>query len=400
MNFDPFSPEFHRNPYPFYDMLRSFAPVFHYEAWNIWFITSYEDNVALLREKRIGREILKVMERAELGWGEPDPLIAPLVEGNSHSLVFLDPPDHTRLRMLVHKTFTPRRIEQMRHSIEGIMQRLLEAVKSKGEMDVIADIALPLPVEVIAGLLGVPHDEHHLLHPWSAAITPALELAPTQQELIRATGAAVEFSDYLRGLAEVRRKNPQDDLISALVQVEDGGDRLSEQELISTCILLLIAGHETTVNLIGNGLLALLQHPAQLQLLKENPNFIKATIDEMLRYDSPIQITARFVLEDFDYQGHQFKKGAQVGLMLGAANRDPAQFYDPEKFIIHREKNAHIAFGNGIHYCLGAPLARLEGEIAICKLLEQLPDLRLSDEIPDYRPSYALRGLQALKVAF
>ncbi|MEQ8672474.1 MAG: cytochrome P450 [Aggregatilineales bacterium] len=400
MSFDPLSPEFHRDPYPFYDMLRSFAPVFRHEDWNTWFITSYDDNVALLRDKRIGREILKVMSRQELGWGEPDPLYAPLMEGNSHSMVFMDPPDHTRLRGLVHKTFTPKRIEGLRANIERITRTLLDAVQSQNEIDIIADLALPLPVKVIADLLGVPEEEHALLHPWSAAITPSLELAPKPDELLKATGAAVEFADYLKRLAESRRKNPQDDLISALVEVEDGGDRLSEAELISTCILLLMAGHETTVNLIGNGLFALLSHPVQLQSLIDDPTLIKTTVDEMLRYDSPVQITARFALETFSYQGHQFKKGDQIGLMLGAANHDPAQFMHPEIFDITREKNAHIAFGNGIHYCLGAPLARLEGEIAICTLLERFPTMRLVDEAPDYRPSYALRGLKSLKVTY
>ncbi|MEZ4669591.1 MAG: cytochrome P450 [Anaerolineae bacterium] len=401
MEFNPLSPEFQANPYPLYDMLRVNSPIFHWEQWNIRFLTRYEDCVALLKDNRLGHEILNVMTREELGWPpEPPAEFEPYLEMNRGWMLFRDPPTHTRLRMLVHKAFTPRMIEQLRGRTQGIADTLLDAVQDAGKMDIIADLAVPLPVTVIAEMLGVPQSDHHLFRAWSRDLAHSLELTDAPEVYEAATKATTAFSAYLRDLANDRRKNPQDDLMSALVAAEEQGDKLTESELISTCILLLVAGHETTTNLIGNGMLALLRHPDQMAKLQADPTLGKNAIEELLRYDSPVQMTSRTVLEPVDYNGYHFPRGGQVSFMLGAANRDPEQFDHPETLDITREHNPHLSFSNGIHYCLGAPLARMEGQIAIMTLLKRMPKLQLVDDDPPYRPTYVLRGLSSLPVTF
>lgn len=400
MEFNPLSPEFKANPYPFYEMLRANAPIFHWDQWNIWFLTAYEDCIAVLKDNRFGHEILNYMTREELGFPEPDPQFAPFMEMNRGWMLFRDPPTHTRLRMLVHKAFTPRMIENLRARIQAITDQLLDLVQAKGQMDIIADLAVPLPVTVIAHMLGVPLSDQETFRAWSRDLAGTLEFTDSQEVYQRGTRATVAFSEYLRDLANQRRKQPQDDLMTALVQAEEQGDKLTESELISTCILLLVAGHETTTNLIGNGMLALLRNPDQLAKLKADPALIKLAIEELLRYDSPVQITSRTALEDIDLKGNLIRKGTQVSTMLGAANRDPQQFAQPDALDITREQNAHLSFSHGIHYCLGAPLARLEGQIAIQSLLGRMPELSLLDDNPPYRDTYVLRGLRALRIDF
>lgn len=401
VEFSPLSPEFQANPYPFYDMLRANAPIFFWDQWGIWFLTRYEDCVALLKDNRLGHEIQNVMSREELGLPpEPPAEFEPYMAMMRGWMLFRDPPTHTRLRMLVHKAFTPRMVENLRGRAQAVADRLLDAAMQKGQMDIIQDLAVPLPVTVIADMLGVPAHEQPLFREWSRDLAGTLELTDSPEVYERGTAATVAFSAYLRDLANARRKQPQDDLMSALVAAEEQGDKLTEQELIATCILLLIAGHETTTNLIGNGMLALLRNPEQLEKLRGNPALIKPAIEELLRYDSPVQMTSRVALTDVDFQGQHLRKGSQVSFMLGAANRDAAQFANPDQLDITRDSNAHLAFSNGIHYCLGAPLARLEGQIAISTLLNRLPKLNLLDDAPPYRPTYVLRGLQALPVGF
>lgn len=398
--FNPLSPEFKANPYPYYDMLRAGAPIFFLPDLNMWFCTRYDDCSALLRDHRLGHEILKVMSREELGWeGETPEQYAQLVSIQRKWMLFSDPPDHTRLRNLVHKAFTPRMIERLREHIEAITADLLDAAAGKDEIDLIEDLAVPLPVTVIAEMLGVPLADQAMFRGWSSDLAGTLELAVNDRDTYdRAAQATAEFDRYFRDLAAQRRADPQDDLLTALVEAEEAGDKLTEEELIATCILLLIAGHETTVNLIGNGTLALLRNPEQMALLRDDPSLIKSAVEELLRYDSPVQMTTRWVLEDLELDGNQIKKGQQVAIMFAAANRDPARFENPNELDITRENNKHLSFGSGIHFCLGAPLARLEGQIAISAIIERLPGLELATDSPHYRDTYVLRGLKSLPV--
>jgi len=265
---------------------------------------------------------------------------------------------------------------------------------------VLSDFAVPLPVSVISELLGIPEADRHLLRPWSNAIVAMYELGHTLEQERLAVQASTDFSDYLRNLANKRRIDPQEDLISALVQVEEAGERLTMDELISTCVLLLNAGHEATVNVIGNGLWALLRNPIQMQKLMQNPALIPDAVEELMRYDTPLQLFRRWVLEDMEYCGFHFRQGDELGFMFGAANRDPARFSNPNGLDITREDNAHISFGGGVHYCLGAPLARLELQIAFQTLLNRLPKLRLVGAAPTFKDAYVIRGLHELRLTF
>jgi cytochrome P450 len=267
-------------------------------------------------------------------------------------------------------------------------------------MDLIADFAYPLPVTVIAEMLGVPAADRDTFHRWSDALGRSLDLTEDSAVYDRASVAAAEFTEYLRTLADRRRTEPGSDLLSALVAVEEAGDHLSEVELYATCALLLIAGHETTINLIGNGALALLQQPEQMHLLQCDPSLSKGAVEELLRYDSPVQMTSRLILEEMEFGGRHFKRGQQISVMLGAANRDPAAFENPNVLDVTRKRNPHLAFGSGIHYCLGAPLARLEGQVAFETLLRRMPNLQLGAATPIYRDNYLLRGLETLPVKF
>jgi cytochrome P450 len=390
LDFDPRSPEFRRNPYPHYELLRSHAPIFHWTTWNMVFLSRHADCTELLRDNRLGRGPT----------GEPPPDQAALVHMLNRWLLMMNPPDHTRLRGLVHKAFTPRMVEQLRGTVQNITDALLDRVQAQGQMDLIANLAYPLPVTVIAAMLGIPESDRDRFHHWSDSLARSLDLTDDPEVYRRASVAATEFTDYLRELSARRRREPANDLLSALVQVEEDGEALSEDELYATCALLLVAGHETTINLIGNGTLALLRHPDQLRLLQEQPQLIRTAVEELLRYDSPVQLTSRMALEDVTYAGFTFARGQEVAFLLGAANHDPAVFANPERLDITREKNPHLSFGSGIHYCLGAPLARLEGQIAINTLLRRMPNLQLATAEPVYRDNYVLRGLEALPLTF
>lgn len=397
--FDPLSPAFRNNPYPTYEMLRASSPILYAEDLNMWFISAYEDVSTLLRDHRFGRSIDHVLTREQRGLPPKPAHLAPFNKLSEHSMFDKEPPDHTRLRSLVHKAFTPRRVENLRGQIQTITDQLLDAVQERGTMDMLADFAVPLPVTVIAELLGIPESDRHLLRPWSQDIVTMYELDHTQEQEHRAIQVAVEFSAYLRDLARERREHPQDDLITALALVQEEGDRLTEDELVATCVLLLNAGHEATVNVIGNGMFALLSNPDQFDLLKRQPDAVPTAVEEMMRYDTPLQLFRRWVLEDVTYKGHQFKQGTEIALLFGSANRDPARFDNPDVLDVTRRDNPHISFSLGIHYCLGAPLARLELQIAVAILLRRMPNLRLV-EPPQYRDSVVIRGLRELKVAF
>jgi pimeloyl-[acyl-carrier protein] synthase len=389
--FDPRSPAFRANPYPYYDMLRSAAPVLYWDVWGIWFLSRYDDCSALLRDSRLGHGEMRF---------EPPAEQRALFEMQRHWMLLKNPPDHTRLRGLVHKAFTPRIVEQMRSRVQAIADGLLDRVAAAGHADLIADLAYPLPVTVIAEMLGIPPEDHQRFHGWSDDLARSLDLTDDPEVYNRASRAAVALTEYLREIVARRRRRPQDDLLSALIQAEEGGGRLTEDELYATCALLLLAGHETTINLIGNGVLALLRNPNQLSRLRENPALIRPAIEELLRYDGPVQMTSRIALEELEIRGQTIRAEQQVAFLLGAANHDPERFAAPQKLDIGREPNQHLGFANGIHYCLGAPLARLEGQIAISALLHRMPDLALATETPEYRDNFVLRGLRSLPVTF
>jgi pimeloyl-[acyl-carrier protein] synthase len=395
MVFNPYDPEFHANPYPFYHRLRAEDPV-HQTPQGFWVLTRYDDVVTALRDSRFGRAGFEPLLEAVYGAPTEASRLQP-------SMLFRDPPDHTRLRGLVNKAFTPRVIETMRPRIQGIVDTLLDRVEDAGAMDVIADLAYPLPVTVICEMLGVPVEDHGTIKQWSADVAQSLDaigLGADPDLVERGRQGRQGLGDYFRGLVAERKKVPRADLLSLLIAAEEQGDKLSEGELLSTCVLLFIAGHETTVNLIGNGLYALLRHPDQLRLLRDDPSLIQSAVEELLRYDGPVDRTARITNADVELGGRQIPKGSMVVAAIGAANRDPAHFPDPDRLDITRADSRHIAFGFGIHFCLGAPLARVEGQIAIGTLLRRRPALALATLALPWRESSVLRGLKALPVTF
>ncbi|MBM4441119.1 MAG: cytochrome P450 [Candidatus Rokubacteria bacterium] len=394
LSFNPMDPAFIADPYPTYHRLRAEDPV-HEHPLGFWVLTRYDDVVASLRDPRLLKEAIPAFVAARLGV-EPTPK-------SSMSMLDRDPPDHTRLRGLVSTAFTPRVVEKLRPHVQEIVDGLIERVAGKGEMDLIEDFAYPLPVIVICEMLGVPVADQERFKGWGLDIARGLDtvlLPPDSDVSKRAQAARHALAEYFRALIAERRARPQDDLLSGLVAAEQQGDVLSEDDLLSTCILLLIAGHETTVNLIGNGTRALLRHPDQLQRLREHPELIGTAVEELLRFDGPVQRTARVPSADVTFGGKTIKAGSMIMPFISAADRDPAQFPDPDRLDIGRTENRHIAFGWGIHFCLGAPLARVEGQIAINTLVRRLPKLALASETPEYRVSLTLRGLERLPVTF
>ncbi len=398
---DPFDPAFKANPYPTYAELRETVPIHRItlpHGRGVWLVTRYEDVLAIFKDERFVKDWRKVFTPERLA---QIPHIPPVMEPLSRNMLETDPPDHERLRALVSKAFTPRLIERMRPRIQAIADSLLDAVEDKGEMDLIDDYAFPLPITVIAELLGVPSEDRNKFRAWSDAAVSGNATAEYLETVLVPHMQA--FSDYLRRMFEEKRKHPKDDLISALVRAEEAGDKLSEDELLGMVFLLLVAGHETTVNLIGNGTLALLQHPDQLEKLRNDPSLIKSAIEELLRYDGPVEISPeRFAREDVAIGGTVIPRGEMVRVVIAAADRDPERFPDPDALDITRTDNRHLAFGKGIHYCLGAPLARMEGQIAIDTLLRRMPGLRLREppESMSWRPGMVMRGLQGLPVEF
>jgi len=392
--FNPMDPEFLSDPYPTYHRLRDEDPV-HHSPMDFWVLTRYEDVAAVLRDPRFIKEPLVSMVAARFGVSVPP--------GVGLSMLDRDPPDHTRLRSLVSKAFTPRVVEGLRPRIQKMVDDLITRAEAVGTMDLIEEFAYPIPVNVICEMLGVPVEDHERFKGWSLDIARGLDSVwlPPESEIPKRSGAARHaIGDYMRGLIAERRASPRGDLLSALIIAEEAGDKLSEDELIATCILLLIAGHETTVNLIGNGTLALLRHPEELRRLRQTPGLITSAVEELLRYDGPVQRTARITSTEVTIGGRTIPKGEMVMPFIGAADRDPSQFPDPDRLDLGRADNRHIAFGWGIHFCLGAPLARVEGQIAIDTLVRRLPRLALVDAEPEHRQSLTLRGLKALPVTF
>jgi cytochrome P450 len=326
--------------------------------------------------------------------------LQPLARNYSLWMFMLDPPDHTRIRGLTIKAFTPRVVESMRFHVQQIVDKQLDAVQRTGTMEVIQDLAYPLPAIVIAEMLGVPPEERDQFKYWSTHIASFIARGySVPDKAFKAQEALLALSDYLKKTIAARRQDPKNDLISALISAEEKGDMCTEEEIISTCSALLLAGHETTTNLIGNGLLALIHHPDQLIKLRNNPSLITSAVEELVRYDTPLQATARMATQDFEMCGKQIKSGQRIMAILGAANRDPEQFPDPDRLDIERSGNRHLGFGIGIHFCLGAALARLEAEIAINTVLQRLPNIRLCGSL-QWLDTMMFRGVKALPVTF
>jgi cytochrome P450 PksS len=393
------SAAFKADPYPFYARLRAEAPVFCVtlpDRRPAWLITRYDDVAAALKDERLAKDRHNALTPDQLA---RQPWMPKFFQPLSRNMLDLDPPDHTRLRGLVSKAFTPRLIEHMRGRAQALTDHLLDQVQGRGQMDLIRDYALPLPTTIIAEMLGVPVADRHRFQRWSNGFLVA---GSSRWGVFRAIVPVWKFLRYTRRLVRDRRARPRDDLVSALVEAKEAGQQLNEDEMVAMIVLLLVAGFETTVNLIGNGTLALLRHPAQLEMLRQDPGLIRPAVEELLRFESPVEAaTERYAREDVVIAGVTIPRGGLVFPVIASANRDERQFADPDKLDLTREPNKHLSFGLGAHYCLGATLARMEGQIAINTLLRRMPGLRLAVEpgALRWRPGLVLRGLTALPVA-
>ena len=397
--FNPLSPDFIRDPYPYYERLRTTDPM-HITAHGAFLASRHADVSLVLRDKRFGKDYV---DRTIKRYG-PKIMDEPIFASMKHWMLQQDPPDHTRLRGLVVKAFTARRVEDMRPRIHQVVDQTIDAIIDRGHMDLIEDFAFRLPVTIICDMLGIPEQHRETFYKGSRDGGRILDPVPlTPEEIAQAnTGNALAIM-YFEQLFELRRRDPGDDLTTQLVQAEEDGSKLTNEEMTANIILLFGAGHETTVNLIGNGLLALHRNPDQLALLKANPSLITNAIEEFLRYDSSVQLTGRTTLEDVeDLGGKRIPKGDTVLCLLGSANRDPAVYpHGPDQLDITRPNVKPLSFGGGIHFCLGAQLARIEAEIAINTLLRRIPSLRLDDaENPEWRPTFVLRGLKRLPASW
>ncbi|MDE2383044.1 MAG: cytochrome P450 [Alphaproteobacteria bacterium] len=391
VDLDPRDAQFYQNPYPIYRRLHRECPVFKWEQYGHWCFSRFEDVNAALRDRRFGRQILHIASREELGWPEPAEHLQVFTEHEKHSLLELEPPVHTRLRGLISRAFLSRQIERLRPMIANLSNDLIDGFEAKDEVDLLEAFATPVPVAVICELLGAPVEMSSQFLAWShdhVAMYMAKRDRAVEDAAVKAVTA---FSSYMRGLIAERRKALGNDLLSELLRAESEGQKLTEDELITTAILVLNAGHEATVHSMGNGLKTLLEHGITGPVTP-------ALIDEVMRFDAPLHMFTRYALQDMEFAGLKLKKGETVGLMLGAANHDEAKFELPEQFIPTRDPNPHVSFGAGIHFCIGAPLARLEMQVAMEVLLQRLPKLRLAEK-PVYKDGYHFHGLQSLRVS-
>ncbi|HET6324842.1 MAG TPA: cytochrome P450 [Planctomycetaceae bacterium] len=396
--------EFKADPFPFYRRLRERAPVYRVklpDGQKAWLVTRYDDVVTVLTDERFAKDAFRVLSKERLAdspWLAK--MLTPFLMPLARHMLNRDPPDHTRLRALVQQAFSPRLVEGMRGRIETLADELLDRVIRRGRMDLIADYALPIPTTVIAEMLGVPVADRHKFHHWSGAM---LSANASRFGLLMAMPSALRFMRYIRKLIQKRRVNLSDDLISALITAKEASERLNDDELLSMILLLIVAGHETTVNLVATGMLALFEHPDQLEKLRNDPALIKPAVEELLRFTAPVETaTERFAQEDVELGGVKISKGDLVLAAIASANRDESRFTNPDTLDITREPNKHVAFGQGIHFCLGASLARLEGQTAINALLARTRDLRLAVDPSTlrWRNGLILRGLKALPVSF
>ena len=397
VSIDAKDPAFFQDPYPVFEAIRAVAPAFFWEEQGVWCFLGADDVNALYRDRRFGREILHVATREELGIPEIPAHLKPFYDVDGLSMLEREPPVHTRLRTLVNRAFVSRQIERLRPRIAALCHELIDGFEAEGEVDLIEAYATPIPITVIAEILGVPVERAPDLLAWSHAMVGMYQLGRTREMEEAAVAATIAFSAFLRAYVEERRGKPGDDLISQLIAAEEKGEKLSEDELITTCILLLNAGHEATVHALGNGVRAILRSGADPKALFATDESTAATVEECLRYDPPLHMFMRYALEDLEFGGIPLKKGQQVGLLLGAANRDPNRYPSADRFDPAREALAHVSFGLGIHFCIGAPLARLEMQVAMPILFERLKGLRFATQ-PSYRDAYHFHGLDGLQL--
>jgi cytochrome P450 len=400
VEFDPSDPEFLANPYPVLNRLREQAPLFYDAGRERWFVTRHEDVRSCLRDKRLGRNFRHVLAAEAIGVPPLDTRWQAFWDSERWSLLWLEPPDHTRLRKLVAAAFTPRSVEALREPAHALARELLEPLAETGEMELLYDYAQPYSIAVICRMLGVPLDRHRDLLDWSHRMVKMYEFEVPLEAARAANEAATEFQEYVRELIGERRANPRDDMVTALVQARVDGGRLSDDEIVSTVIVLLNAGHEASVNTLGNGMLAFARHPDQWRRVVDGTVPAAAAGEEMIRFDPPLQLFERWVLtEDFAVGGVSIPRGAKVALLFGAANRDPRVFARPDEFDVARENAVqHIGFGGGIHVCIGAPLARIELQASLEALRRSWPDFRLVEE-PTRTGAFVIWGLEALRLA-
>jgi cytochrome P450 len=390
VNLDPRDPTFVQDTYAAYDVIRQVGPAFKWEQYGHWCFPGFDDVNALLRDRRFGRQILHVATREELGWAEPSQHIKIFTDHEQHSLLELEPPVHTRLRGLVNRAFLSRQVERLRPRLVSLCNELLDQIEVQDEVDLLTAYATPIPVLIICDLLGAPAEMADQFLGWSHDHV-AMYMARRDRAIEdKAVAAVSAFSTYMRDLIRERTKNPGDDLLSELIRAKDEAGKLSEDELVTTAILLLNAGHEATVHSLGNGIKALIENNHRGPITANH-------VEEVLRHDAPLHMFTRYALEDLEYTGIKFKKGETVGLMLGAANRDPARFSNPHRFDPARPNIAHTSFGAGIHFCVGAPLARLEMELALDLLFKRFPTIAITQP-PRYRDAYHFHGLDSLRV--
>ncbi len=388
------------DPYPFYHRLRTEDPVHFSDTLQTWVLTTYDDVAAATRDARFSSDRMQFYLNPIPA--ESRPKLASLCEYMSRWMSMKDPPDHTRLRGLINNAFTSRSVEEMIPRIREISRNMIADFGEGGRVDLIGQFAYPLPATVICEMLGIPSDEQTQFRQWSNDIVAFSAGSGLLLEEVAACAQESQLAlvEYCRRIIDQHRRQPQDDLISRLISVEQEGTQLNELELYAMCVQLFVAGHETTTNLIGNGVLALLHHPRDFEHLRTHPELLESAVEEFLRYDSPVQRAGRIVHEDLEIRGRRIEKGQSVMLMYGAANRDPDQFADPDRLILSRQPNRHSAFGRGPHFCVGAPLARLEAQIAFETIFSRLMEIRLSDRELRWRPSMAMRGLESLEVEY
>jgi cytochrome P450 len=400
VQFDPSDPEFLADPYPVLNRLREQVPLFYDAARERWFVTRHEDVRSCLRDKRLGRNFRHVLAPEDIGVPPLDPRWQAFWDSERWSLLWLEPPDHTRLRKLVAAAFTPRSVEALREPAHALARELLEPLAEAGEMELLYDYAQPYSIAVICRMLGVPLDRQRDLLDWSHRMVKMYEFEVPVDAAQAANDAAAEFQDYVRELIGERRENPRDDMVTALVQARVDGGSLSDDEIVSTVIVLLNAGHEASVNTLGNGMLAFARHPDQWRRVVDGSVPSSAAGEEMIRFDPPLQLFERWVLaDDFAVGGVPIPRGAKIALLFGSANRDPRVFDRPDEFDVARENAVqHIGFGGGIHVCIGAPLARIELEASLEALRRSWPDFRLGEE-PRRTGAFVIWGLEALRLA-
>lgn len=395
----PRDPAFYQNPYAFYERLHAEAPRFVWENYGHVCFAGFKDVSLLLRDKRFGRQILHVATREELGMPEPKPHTAAFDQTEKYSLLALEPPAHTRLRNLVNRAFVSRHVEQLRPRIERLANEIIDNLEPQGGTELIKSFAAPIPAIVIAEMIGLPAEMAPQLLNWSNRMVAMYMFGVTHETELDANQASIDFMDYLRSVIAERRKAPREDLLTHMLTSEIDGQKLSEDEVISTAILLLNAGHEATVHTTGNGVKTILESGLDPKTLFAGDKQTEATVEECLRYDAPLHMFTRYALSDTEYEGLRFKKGDTIGLMLGAANRDPSRFADAGRFDPFRTDGQNVSFGAGIHFCIGAPLARIELQVSLATLFRRLPNLRLASE-PRYNNVYHFHGLERLDVAW